>query len=65
MNTMRKNLLYRLFSPKESDQKIDLCGGCHWKAVGRFQKCTSCRRNTNLKDHYKPMVVNDDAPDVL
>ena len=59
MNTMRKNLLYRLFSPKESDQKIDLCVGCYWRAVQRFQKCSCYRRNQNMKDNYFPEVKVD------
>ena len=66
MNHMQRNWLYRLFSHRpENGEKIDLCHGCHWKVINRFQKCTSCRRNSNLKDHYKPVEVNDDAPDVL
>lgn len=66
MNLRRRNLLYRLFGPKQdSHESRELCEGCHWKAINRFQKCTSCRRNSNLKDHYKPVEVNDDAPDVL
>lgn len=62
MNIRRKNLLYKLFGPKpNSGEKVDLCAGCYWKDIGRFQKCTSCRRNAHLKDHYAPVEVNEDA----
>ena len=32
--------------------KLGSCDGCYWKGLGRFQKCTYCRRNQNMKDHY-------------
>ena len=54
MNHNRRNLLYRIFQPKESDQKIDLCVGCLWCEQSRYQKCSCCRRNQNMKDNYKP-----------
>ena len=32
--------------------EVGSCDGCYWKGKGRFQKCTYCRRNRNLKDRY-------------
>lgn len=32
--------------------EVGSCDRCHWKGKGRFQKCTYCRRNKNMKDHY-------------
>lgn len=32
--------------------EVGSCDGCYWKGKGRFQKCTYCRRNKNLKDRY-------------
>ena len=32
--------------------KVGSCDGCYWKDKGRFQKCTYCRRNQNMKDRY-------------
>ena len=29
----------------------ECCNGCRW--WGRHQKCSCCRRNTNLKDCYE------------
>lgn len=28
------------------------CDGCQWKTEGRYQKCSCCCRNANLKDNY-------------
>lgn len=33
--------------------EVGSCDGCHWKGMGRFQKCTYCRRNRNLKDRFE------------
>lgn len=35
----------------------DLCGKCHWRKIGRFQKCSCCKRNSKMKDNYKPAEV--------
>lgn len=59
MNTMRKNLLYRLFAHQTPEQKIDLCDGCAWKELKRHQKCSTCRRNQNMKDNYMPCVAQE------
>lgn len=32
------------------------CDGCHWKEIGRQQKCSCCRRNRYLKDCYEGSV---------
>jgi hypothetical protein len=53
--------LKRLFSCEPAsniklvqDEKEDPCVGCLWKQQGRFQKCSCCRRNQNMKDNYMP-----------
>jgi hypothetical protein len=33
--------------------EIKSCVNCGWKWVGRYQKCTTCRRNRELKDRFK------------
>ena len=30
------------------------CQGCLYRSIGRYQKCSTCRRNQNLKDNYRP-----------
>lgn len=30
------------------------CQGCLYRGIGRYQKCSTCRRNQNLKDNYRP-----------
>lgn len=32
--------------------EIGSCEGCYWKGMGRYQKCTYCRRNRDMKDFY-------------
>ena len=32
---------------------IGNCDGCHWKEIGRQQKCSCCRRNRYMKDCYE------------
>ena len=41
------------FVPTADVIKVGSCDGCHWKGMGRFQKCTYCRRNRNLKDRFE------------
>ena len=33
--------------------EVGSCEGCHWKEIGRQQKCSCCRRNRYLKDCYE------------
>ncbi len=39
---------------KEFDSATDTesCEGCRWHTEHRYQRCTCCRRNKNLKDCY-------------
>lgn len=32
--------------------KISECDGCKWNGK-RYQKCSCCRRNRNMKDNYR------------
>lgn len=34
-----------------------VCEGCIWKGV-RYQKCSCCVRNANIKDCYKEVEAN-------
>lgn len=36
------------------NELADPCDGCVWKALKRHQKCSTCRRNQNMKDNYEP-----------
>lgn len=33
------------------------CDGCQWKAERRYQKCSCCCRNANMKDNYVKEVT--------
>ena len=55
MNTFRRILLGKMFSDQR-DEKTDLCAGCVWKDLKRHQKCSTCRRNQNMKDNYEPIL---------
>lgn len=35
------------------DMEKKSCNGCQWKKEERYQKCTCCIRNRNMKDCYK------------
>lgn len=49
------NLMERAINnlPAADVIEVGSCDGCHWKGMGRFQKCTYCRRNRNLKDRFE------------
>lgn len=34
------------------DCECNTCDGCKWNGK-RYQKCSCCRRNRNMKDNYK------------
>ena len=56
MNHFRRILIGKIFKEKPaSGEKIDLCAGCVWKELKRHQKCSTCRRNQNMKDNYEPV----------
>lgn len=48
---------YRQMVPKElrhdeARRSGNTCDGCKWNGK-RYQKCSCCRRNRNMKDNYK------------
>jgi hypothetical protein len=40
-------------APAVGAVEVGNCDGCHWKEIGRQQKCSCCRRNRYLKDCYE------------
>ena len=54
------NWINKLFNKKPNkpsnalkfEDMIDHCGGCYWREIKRFQKCSTCRRNSHMKDNY-------------
>lgn len=40
-------------APAVDAVEVGSCDGCHWKEIGRQQKCSCCRRNRYLKDCYE------------
>lgn len=40
-------------APSVDAVEVGSCDGCHWKEIGRQQKCSCCRRNRYLKDCYE------------
>ena len=40
-------------APAVDAVEVGSCDGCYWKAIGRQQKCSCCRRNRYLKDCYE------------
>ena len=43
-------------APAVDAVEVGSCDGCHWKEIGRQQKCSCCRRNRYLKDNYERRV---------
>ena len=63
-SALKKDLLNRSFfpsivkaalekAPAVDAMEVGSCDGCHWKEIGRQQKCYCCRRNRYLKDCYE------------
>lgn len=52
LDVARSALHNREITPAADVVEVGACEGCYWKGLGRFQKCTYCRRNRNMKDHY-------------
>lgn len=44
-------------APAVDAVEVGSCDGCHWKEIGRQQKCSCCRRNRYLKDNYERRAV--------
>ena len=39
-------------APAVDAVEVGSCEGCYWKAIGRYHKCSCCRRNRDMKDCY-------------
>ena len=50
------------FAPNAKRAAVDdneSCNGCAYGKMGRYQKCTSCRRRPYKTDNYRPMETED------
>ena len=50
-----EEVLHELIEKARAVDAVEVgnCDGCYWKAIGRQQKCSCCRRNRYLKDCYE------------